>query len=370
MSERVTCANCGFLNEPGDEFCGDCGTYLAWSGAPAATPTRRRRPVRRHRMQPGRRPRRPPVPPTSTAGRRAVPTSARHRPAQPAAAARSSRRHQPPPPTSPQGYQVMPPPAMGGQPCRNCGLVNPPGRSFCQRCGQRLDPAVGTMAGSPRPAPGHGGRDWCRRVRRRRQATRHRGHRARLHRRRRGRGAVPERSPELATRPSARRPSRPRRRGTPAATDERHPSPTEEPSVHPRSPTGRANRRTTTVAPRAHRSSRHRPRRRRPGPPRPPTPSPPTPSQAPPPTTYVCDTDSHHPGSAERGLEHPAHRLAQHGQVRPAHRHPGPEGRRRQRHPGHRPRHATGRCARDAQGVGAPGGRPWPSPSACSRTSD
>ena len=32
MSQRVTCANCGFLNEPGDEFCGECGTYLAWSG--------------------------------------------------------------------------------------------------------------------------------------------------------------------------------------------------------------------------------------------------------------------------------------------------------------------------------------------------
>ncbi len=50
---------------------------------------------------------------------------------------------------------------MGGQPCRTCGLVNPPGRSFCQRCGAKLDPAVGTMAGSPRPAmgppPGSGG---------------------------------------------------------------------------------------------------------------------------------------------------------------------------------------------------------------------
>ena len=34
MSERVTCTNCGFLNEPGDEFCGNCGTYLAWSGTP------------------------------------------------------------------------------------------------------------------------------------------------------------------------------------------------------------------------------------------------------------------------------------------------------------------------------------------------
>ncbi len=48
----------------------------------------------------------------------------------------------------------MAPPPVAGQPCRNCGLPNPVGRSFCQRCGQKLDPAVGTMAGAPRPASG------------------------------------------------------------------------------------------------------------------------------------------------------------------------------------------------------------------------
>ena len=51
---------------------------------------------------------------------------------------------------------------MGGVSCRTCGLVNPPGRTFCQRCGQRLDPAVGTVAGAPRPvartSSGGGGR--------------------------------------------------------------------------------------------------------------------------------------------------------------------------------------------------------------------
>lgn len=40
---------------------------------------------------------------------------------------------------------------MGGVTCRTCGLPNPPGRTFCQRCGNELDPAVGTVAGTPRP---------------------------------------------------------------------------------------------------------------------------------------------------------------------------------------------------------------------------
>jgi hypothetical protein len=41
---------------------------------------------------------------------------------------------------------------MTGVTCRTCGLVNPAGRTFCQRCGSELDPAVGTVAGAPRPA--------------------------------------------------------------------------------------------------------------------------------------------------------------------------------------------------------------------------
>ena len=35
----MICANCGFQNAPGDEFCGSCGQFLAWTGrgdAPAA----------------------------------------------------------------------------------------------------------------------------------------------------------------------------------------------------------------------------------------------------------------------------------------------------------------------------------------------
>ena len=192
MSERVTCANCGFLNEPGDEFCGDCGTYLAWSGASGRRPQGARqlaagpgtdRPVRRrHRPPPAAPP--PPATPPAAAAATATAAARRHRrPSRPAAGLPGAT--QPTAARRPQGYQVMPPPAMGGQPCRTCGLVNPPGRSFCQRCGQRLDPAVGTMAGSPRPAPGRGrdGRGvapgWWR------QTAGHRGHLGRPHR---GRG--------------------------------------------------------------------------------------------------------------------------------------------------------------------------------------
>ncbi|MFD4888721.1 zinc-ribbon domain-containing protein, partial [Kitasatospora sp. NPDC058402] len=32
-----TCPECGVANEDGDDFCGNCGAYLGWSGAAAAT---------------------------------------------------------------------------------------------------------------------------------------------------------------------------------------------------------------------------------------------------------------------------------------------------------------------------------------------
>ena len=33
--QTVLCARCGFANAPGDQFCGSCGTFLEWEGAPA-----------------------------------------------------------------------------------------------------------------------------------------------------------------------------------------------------------------------------------------------------------------------------------------------------------------------------------------------
>ena len=161
MSQRVTCTNCGFLNEPGDEFCGDCGTYLAWSGAPDSEPVSAAPQPEPSTQAPPAPPPTfvpPPPPPMAAAPPPVRPTGAAYPPPAPPSPPTQPPVYQgppaPPPPAAPQGYQVMPPPAMGGLPCRTCGLVNPPGRTFCQRCGQRLDPAVGTMGGAPRPAAG------------------------------------------------------------------------------------------------------------------------------------------------------------------------------------------------------------------------
>ncbi len=159
---------------------------------------------------------------------------------------------------------------MGGQPCRTCGLVNPHGLSFCQRCGQRLDPAVGTRAGSPRPpaaATASGG------------STSGGGRRLAIVgvaaifiatiagaalvlsgvlTSNRGSGSAPLTTAGNTPRPT--RTHRPARTAVPAATNEVTPQPSA--------------------------------RARTPRPTKEPTPTPPSPSQAPPPAAYVCDADS------------------------------------------------------------------------------
>ncbi len=151
MSEHITCPECGFQNQPGDEFCGQCGRYLGWStgGGPEDEPAVAdvTSPATVPAPDPGPRPSPGPssLPqPYQQPSRQAVP------PPQP-----TFQPSPPPPPPPPEtAPRFVPPPAMGGVPCRTCGLVNPPGRTFCQRCGSELDPAVGTVAGSPRPVPG------------------------------------------------------------------------------------------------------------------------------------------------------------------------------------------------------------------------
>jgi hypothetical protein len=313
MSERVTCANCGYLNEPSDEFCGDCGTYLAWSGAAGTDPASAATPP-------------PPPVPTPPAPVSAAPPppikAAAKTPAGPVAppppvyvapvyAAPANQpppgpppAQQPPQQPSPPTYGVMPPPQAPGVPCRNCGLMNPPGRSFCQRCGQKLDPAVGTMAGSPRPAAGpptaagaaaSGGGSGGKRLAIAGVAAIFiaavAGIALVLSGALGGNKAVsptpitalasstPEPTLEVTLPPDVTTPPdatpKPTRRPTPeptevpVATDEPTEAATPEPTVEP-VPTPKKTPKPTTV----------------------PTPSPPTPSQAPPPGTYVCDTDS------------------------------------------------------------------------------
>ncbi|MFN8518234.1 MAG: hypothetical protein U0667_02330 [Chloroflexota bacterium] len=150
MGDRIACPACGFQNEAGDEFCGQCGRYLGWSASgDAAAPVG---------PASGDTPAAPvPARDARAAGTGATPASP------PVTSGWSGSYLAPAPPPEPQGPpQMIAPPVMGGVTCRFCGLANPSGRTFCQRCGNELDPAVGTVAGTPRPvataASGRGGR--------------------------------------------------------------------------------------------------------------------------------------------------------------------------------------------------------------------
>ena len=91
------CPVCGTLNDPTDEFCGNCGTYLGWNEAPPAEST-----VDQPR----------PVQP-------AVPQAPR-----------------------PQRETAVAEPKVDGPPCPNCGTANPPGRKYCRKCAWPLTEAA------------------------------------------------------------------------------------------------------------------------------------------------------------------------------------------------------------------------------------
>lgn len=108
MADRYSCPRCGTANPAGSAFCGTCGLSLVAPGPQAPLPG-----------QPGW------EPPLGAA----YPT--------------------------PRGRQA-------GRTCWNCGLINPVGRTFCQRCGQRLESDLGVVAGGTarvRSAT-DGGNDW------------------------------------------------------------------------------------------------------------------------------------------------------------------------------------------------------------------
>lgn len=137
MDDRITCPACGFQNGPGDEFCGQCGRYLGWSAdAPGQTTPRPDDTPTAHIEAVAKAQPTPPGQPTPAWGGSYL-------------APQEPPRYDPAPPA-----QIMPPAVPGGVACRTCGLTNPPGRTFCQRCGNELDPAIGTVAGTPRPVKG------------------------------------------------------------------------------------------------------------------------------------------------------------------------------------------------------------------------
>jgi hypothetical protein len=132
----VICKNCGFSNADGDEFCGNCGKYLEFSGVVAEEP--QATPTSDGSASAGGQGALPPPPPLDE-GTTAMPV--------------------PPPPPPDSGVAAPPPPPLGGgtdqaQPsgrgpdviCWNCSRRNPAGRTFCIQCGERLAAGKPTSA--------------------------------------------------------------------------------------------------------------------------------------------------------------------------------------------------------------------------------
>ncbi|MFE2728563.1 NADase-type glycan-binding domain-containing protein [Kitasatospora sp. NPDC059327] len=135
------CPVCGASNGPTDGFCGNCGSYLDWSDAPAADPPAEAAPPRPADPSPPSEP--PPTEPPSSEPQSSDPPP-------PA-----------PPPDSPQPVRpakaVAPRPVVrpvpvdedtAGAPCPSCGTPNPPDRRFCRRCATPLTPST-----TPPPLP-------------------------------------------------------------------------------------------------------------------------------------------------------------------------------------------------------------------------
>lgn len=104
----IICKTCGHANEEGAEFCGNCGSFLEWTGqaveqpqpqAPAPVPLPA--PV-------------PPVPGPDLTGASEEETV----------------------------VAVPAEPATDSIVCPACGLANPPDRTYCRRCATELRPAV------------------------------------------------------------------------------------------------------------------------------------------------------------------------------------------------------------------------------------
>jgi len=115
----VVCRQCGTTNTAGDQFCGNCGTFLEWSSEPveAAAPAA------------------------------AVPDSD---------ASLANLLVRGPPPPTPAAAAAVPSPrsAPSASPglvrCPTCGTANEAGKTFCLRCGNKL---AGATAATRLPLP-------------------------------------------------------------------------------------------------------------------------------------------------------------------------------------------------------------------------
>ncbi|MDH6108471.1 hypothetical protein P3T36_003885 [Kitasatospora sp. MAP12-15] len=107
-----TCPDCGVANGDGDEFCGNCGAYLAWQGtSTTATPTTG---VAQPQPEP-------------------APETAPEPPADPLAV-QPAKPVRPRPVVRPSVIDD----AQDGPPCPRCGTPNRPDRRFCRRCAAPL----------------------------------------------------------------------------------------------------------------------------------------------------------------------------------------------------------------------------------------
>jgi double zinc ribbon protein len=117
----VVCRQCGTTNTAGDQFCGNCGTFLEWSSEPADGPA-----------------------PAATApdSDPSLASLLEQRPADPSAGGAAVAGVSPPPaaPSAPPGLVR----------CPTCGTANEAGKTFCLRCGNKL---AGAAAATRLPLP-------------------------------------------------------------------------------------------------------------------------------------------------------------------------------------------------------------------------
>ncbi|MFI2200187.1 NADase-type glycan-binding domain-containing protein [Streptomyces sp. NPDC020192] len=165
------CPVCGASNDPTDDFCGNCGSYLGWSeegsrGTSAPAPPAAHGPTaaanshtthgssesaagtdgEEHRTEehgpttsrtPATTSNTPPAPAPPVRPERPVPT-----PAPPQTEAVGPVQPAKPVAPRPVVRAVAGPEEVSGVPCPVCGTPNPPGRRFCRRCASPLTPAA------------------------------------------------------------------------------------------------------------------------------------------------------------------------------------------------------------------------------------
>ena len=162
MSGLVICKNCGHENQPGDQFCGSCGSFLEWSGE--AIPDVRVTPVvaasseqpkqAEQKRPPEAKPEKVPTngdealrraaalvaPPSGVTGPGSVESPASLNPPEARLPGQERIRRGP-------QHSSLSELNTGDLVCGQCGAGNPPTRKFCRSCGTVLAEAVTVRIG-------------------------------------------------------------------------------------------------------------------------------------------------------------------------------------------------------------------------------